>query len=168
MKRQLSDEQFDKMMKTLVAEASADDALIDDITASPTLWWNIQRSVRDEKAAAKCLAAGQNISALADDRSADHRCCCCRYCDFCIPSGIESDGDGGFAAEWFVGGDKGLANERSRAGIARHTFYEWRRARIAKDTRQDRRRTHHSHPRPRPKSSMVAVEKAAIKSEFIA
>ena len=53
MKRQLSDEQFDKMMKTLVAEASADDALIDDITASPTLWWNIQRSVRDEKAAAK-------------------------------------------------------------------------------------------------------------------
>ena len=38
MKRQLSDEQFDKMMKTLVVEASADDALIDDITASPTLW----------------------------------------------------------------------------------------------------------------------------------
>ena len=40
------------MMKTLVPKAAADDALIDEITASPTLWWNIQRSVRDEKAAA--------------------------------------------------------------------------------------------------------------------
>ena len=45
MKRQLTDEQIDKLMSAIVTDASADDALIDEIVASPTLWWNVRREI---------------------------------------------------------------------------------------------------------------------------
>jgi hypothetical protein len=53
MKRQLTDKQIDKMMSAIVADASADDALIDEIVASPTLWWSVRREIgRQAEAAA--------------------------------------------------------------------------------------------------------------------
>ncbi len=45
MKRQLTDEQIDKLMSAIVTDASADDALIDEIVASPALWWNVRREI---------------------------------------------------------------------------------------------------------------------------
>lgn len=45
MKRQLPDEQIDKLMSAIVTDASADDALIDEIVASPALWWNVRREI---------------------------------------------------------------------------------------------------------------------------
>ncbi len=40
------------MMTAIVADASADDALIDEIVASPTLWWNVRREIGQQAEAA--------------------------------------------------------------------------------------------------------------------
>lgn len=50
MKKQLSDEQLDALMRTLVKDASADESLIDEIAAAPQIWWSIQRSIGEKKA----------------------------------------------------------------------------------------------------------------------
>lgn len=52
MKKQLSDEQFDILMKTLIADASLDDEAVDEIADSPTLWWSVQRQINVQRAAA--------------------------------------------------------------------------------------------------------------------
>jgi len=49
MKNQLSDEQLDALMRTLVKEAGADEALLDEIADSPTLWWSVSRKINEQK-----------------------------------------------------------------------------------------------------------------------
>jgi hypothetical protein len=45
MKSEFTDEQLDKMMRTLVCDASADGEEIKDIASSPSVWWAIQREI---------------------------------------------------------------------------------------------------------------------------
>ena len=54
MKRQLTDEQIDKLMSAIVTDASADDALIDEIVASPALWWNVRREISQKAQSCVC------------------------------------------------------------------------------------------------------------------
>ena len=51
MKKQLSDEQIDNLMKVVLKDASLNDADINDIADSPTLWWSIQREINVQKEA---------------------------------------------------------------------------------------------------------------------
>lgn len=51
MKKQLSDEQIDNLMRTMVSDASLDDAAINNIADSPTLWWSVQREINVEQEA---------------------------------------------------------------------------------------------------------------------
>ena len=62
MKRQLTDEQIDKLMSAIVNDASADDALIDEIVASPTLWWNVRREIGQQAEAN--VAPGPPVNAI--------------------------------------------------------------------------------------------------------
>ncbi len=48
MKRELSDEQLDKLMRKFVKDASADDSTIDEVVDSPALWWAVQRRINAE------------------------------------------------------------------------------------------------------------------------
>lgn len=45
MKKQLSDEQLDNLMRTLVSDAAVDDAMLNEIADSPTMWWGVQREI---------------------------------------------------------------------------------------------------------------------------
>lgn len=49
MKKQLSNEQIDSLMRTMVSDASLDDTAINDIADSPTLWWSVQREISVQK-----------------------------------------------------------------------------------------------------------------------
>ncbi len=49
MKKQLSDEQLDTLMRKLVKDASADESLVDEIADAPQLWWSVQRNIAEEK-----------------------------------------------------------------------------------------------------------------------
>jgi hypothetical protein len=49
MKKQLSDEQFDALMRTLVNESAADEAMLTEIADSPTIWWGVQRKINEQK-----------------------------------------------------------------------------------------------------------------------
>ncbi len=49
MKKQLSDEQLEALMQTLVKDASADESLLDDIANAPQLWWSIQRNIGETR-----------------------------------------------------------------------------------------------------------------------
>ena len=49
MKKQLSDEHLDKLMRRLIKDASPDDAAINDIADSPSLWWSVQREINSQK-----------------------------------------------------------------------------------------------------------------------
>lgn len=49
MKKQLSDEQIDSLMKAIMADADRDDAFVNDISDSPTLWWSVQRKINKQK-----------------------------------------------------------------------------------------------------------------------
>ncbi len=51
MKNQLSDEQLDALMRTLVNNSAADEALLSDIADSPATWWSVQRQINEQKAA---------------------------------------------------------------------------------------------------------------------
>ena len=51
MKKQLSDEQFDQMMRTLMSDAAMEDSVVNEIADSPTLWWSVQRNINREKKA---------------------------------------------------------------------------------------------------------------------
>ncbi|MFM9905284.1 MAG: hypothetical protein ACKVQJ_12020 [Pyrinomonadaceae bacterium] len=49
MKKQVSDEQLDKIMRTLVNDASLSDAKLNEIADSPTMWWGVQRKIGIQK-----------------------------------------------------------------------------------------------------------------------
>lgn len=76
MKKQLSDEQLDAFMRTLVKEATADEALLSQIADSPTVWWGVQRKINEQKGAKasawppvgkmlRWLFAGASVTAAA-------------------------------------------------------------------------------------------------------
>ena len=50
VKKQLSDEQIDALMRTLVNEAAADEVLVGEIADSPATWWGVQRKINEQKA----------------------------------------------------------------------------------------------------------------------
>lgn len=52
MKKELSDEQFDRLMKTVLSDASLADPEIDKIADSPTIWWAVKRDIENRNAAA--------------------------------------------------------------------------------------------------------------------
>ena len=51
MKKQLSDEQLDTLMRTLLNDAAADDATVIEIADSPAIWWGVQRQINEQKTA---------------------------------------------------------------------------------------------------------------------
>ena len=51
MKRQLSEEQLDSLMRRLVSDASADEAMVNEIADSPAMWWGVQRQIDQQKEA---------------------------------------------------------------------------------------------------------------------
>lgn len=52
MNKQFSDEQLDQMMRTMIADGSLDDAAVNEIADSPTMWWAVQRQIAEQKATA--------------------------------------------------------------------------------------------------------------------
>ncbi len=52
MNKQFSDEQLDQMMRTMMSDASLDDAAVNEIADSPTMWWAVQRQIAEQKATA--------------------------------------------------------------------------------------------------------------------
>ena len=53
MKKHLSDEQLDRLMRSIVSDASVDEASIDEIADSPTVWWAVQRAINHRKDAVR-------------------------------------------------------------------------------------------------------------------
>lgn len=49
VKKQLSDEQIDALMRTLVNKSAADEALLNEIADSPATWWSVQRKINQQK-----------------------------------------------------------------------------------------------------------------------
>jgi hypothetical protein len=49
MKKQLSDEQMDELLRTLVNDAAPGDGAVNEIADSPTLWWAVQRQIGRQK-----------------------------------------------------------------------------------------------------------------------
>ena len=49
MQTKLTDDQLDKLLQTVIADASADEAMINEVAASPNLWWNVQRRIDKQK-----------------------------------------------------------------------------------------------------------------------
>jgi hypothetical protein len=50
MKRQLTENEIDRLVRTLVNKTAFDDATVDEIADSPQLWWGVQRKIKaDEK-----------------------------------------------------------------------------------------------------------------------
>ncbi len=50
MDRKLSDEQLDRIARTLLQDFSPNDAALDEIAGSPRLWWNVRNRIETEKA----------------------------------------------------------------------------------------------------------------------
>jgi len=50
MKKQLSDEQIDALMRTLIEHSQADQSLLREIADSPSTWWGLQRRINEQKA----------------------------------------------------------------------------------------------------------------------
>ena len=57
MKRQLSDDQLDSLMRVIVTDASADETVIDEVVDSPAVWWGIQRQINQQKEATGALSS---------------------------------------------------------------------------------------------------------------
>lgn len=49
MNKQFSDEQLDQMMRTMMSDAALDDAAVNEIADSPTMWWAVQRQIAEQK-----------------------------------------------------------------------------------------------------------------------
>ncbi len=49
MDRKLSDEQLDRIAKTLLKDFSPKDETLDEIAGSPRLWWNVRNRIETEK-----------------------------------------------------------------------------------------------------------------------
>ncbi len=52
MQRQLTDEQLDTLLRTIVADAGADDATVEKAALTPGVWWNIQGQIKQGRGAA--------------------------------------------------------------------------------------------------------------------
>lgn len=50
MKKELSDEQIDALMRTLIDRSAADDSLLSEIADSPATWWGVSRKINEQKA----------------------------------------------------------------------------------------------------------------------
>lgn len=50
MRKQLSDEQLDQMMRTLMSDAMVDETELDNIADSPSIWWGVQREIGQKAA----------------------------------------------------------------------------------------------------------------------
>lgn len=50
--KNISDEQVDQMMRTLMADAAVGSEVIDEIADSPSIWWGVQREIRRQDAPA--------------------------------------------------------------------------------------------------------------------
>jgi len=57
MKRQISDEQFDSLLRVIVTDASADEKVIDEVVDSPAVWWGVQRQINQQNEAAGALSS---------------------------------------------------------------------------------------------------------------
>lgn len=53
MKRKLSEEQLDNLMRSLANEATADEVMANDIADSPTLWWGVERRIGEQNEAGR-------------------------------------------------------------------------------------------------------------------
>ena len=53
MNKQISDEQIDQYMRTLLNEAAVDKNAVNEIADSPKLWWGVQRQITTQKADTK-------------------------------------------------------------------------------------------------------------------
>lgn len=53
MDKQLSDEQIDQLMRTLLSEAALEEKAVNEIADSPKLWWGVQRQITTQKAETK-------------------------------------------------------------------------------------------------------------------
>lgn len=49
MKKQLSDEQIDQLMRRLINDASLGETSINEIADSPTMWWTVHRNINERK-----------------------------------------------------------------------------------------------------------------------
>lgn len=49
MKRQLSDEQLDTLMRSILDDAAPGDEIVNNVADSPTLWWGVQRQIAAAK-----------------------------------------------------------------------------------------------------------------------
>lgn len=49
MRKQLSEEQIDKLMQALMTDAAASDEMVSEIADSPAVWWGVQRRITAEK-----------------------------------------------------------------------------------------------------------------------
>ncbi len=52
MQRHLTDEQLDTLLRTIVADAGADDATVEKAALTPGVWWNIQGQIKQGRGAA--------------------------------------------------------------------------------------------------------------------
>ena len=52
VKKQVSDEQIDLLMRTLVNQAAADEAMLSEIAESPVTWWGVQRKINEQRSVA--------------------------------------------------------------------------------------------------------------------
>lgn len=53
MSNNIPDDKFDLFLKGLMDDAATDDSTVDEIASSPALWWNVQRRIEAQKAAAR-------------------------------------------------------------------------------------------------------------------
>ena len=53
MKKQLSDEQLDQVMRYVMNDAALDDGEVNEVANSPTLWWAVQRQINREQDVSK-------------------------------------------------------------------------------------------------------------------
>lgn len=51
MARQLSENEFDEVVKAMIADAAIEDGTVDKIAVSPALWWGVQRNIAAEREA---------------------------------------------------------------------------------------------------------------------
>lgn len=50
MKKDFSDEKLDRLLEAIVKDSQMSETELDEIAASPKIWWNVQRNIREEKA----------------------------------------------------------------------------------------------------------------------
>lgn len=53
MNERLNDKKLDQLLKSLISDATPDEAMINEIADSPTVWWAVQRNIRVGKESAR-------------------------------------------------------------------------------------------------------------------